>query len=71
MRIVSCNITLRRLHLGSVPFVRFKEMPVYSYEVVDCTINPVQNYYLSVIFVIGIVQLNSGVNEKEAIPLLA
>ena len=46
-------------------------MPVNSYEVVDCTINPVQNYYLSVIFVIGIVQLNSGVNEKEAIPLLA
>ena len=46
-------------------------MPVYSYEVVDCTINPVQNYYLSVIFVIGIVQWNSSVNEKEAIPLLA
>ena len=46
-------------------------MPVYSYEVVDCTINPVQNYYLSVIFVIGIVQWNSSVNEKEAIPFLA
>ena len=50
------QILVSKPFLGSVPFVRFKEMPVYSYEVVDCTINPVQNYYLSVIFVIGIVQ---------------